>query len=509
MTAFGFPQSGGTISTASIQVSHEPTIDIPSYKEVFPNLSILFQIRGHVSRLSSLSFSVEQSASTSVIHKEIIDHISSDVANATGTSDNISKSLLHCNPLVDMDDVKQNTRQKIFSAPDSGLRDKLRSNPYITLRGKLTRLTNEILSEVFSLSDELRISETAAISLFAEASIGGNQKWIERKMTNGSFVEAASSPIEDYLKNHQKDQNISDLGISSQNISQNNDPLRVGKNVPKAARELFFYERSCLLTSLLLVIKERVAAVDQMGQDIHEPSNPIILATDSLLKSHLIPNLLKCIKTLTSQAAQSRDEILHSLQETQSNSQNSFSSGSNTQSTMFQNKFQPNVQPMKDKLKAKYVLMTFILQQRQRACECLFYLVYQTQALGEEVVNMLDLVKELTNDTQLEKLDPLKDVPSIHKKKTSTNQLGNQQNQWSRNLMPSIEEKTIQEWEDELVSNLWFHGKPQSMQCVSTLILSILCALDTSNSLVDRNTHAFNKFGRVSSLYFTFFLFYL
>lgn len=44
-------------------------------------------------------------------------------------------------------------------------------------------------------------------------------------------------------------------------------------------------------------------------------------------------------------------------------------------------------------------------------------------------------------------------------------------------------------------------GKPQLLHCVSTLILSIMCSLDMQNTLMDRNTHCPNDFGKGNALF--------
>ncbi len=104
-------------------------------------------------------------------------------------------------------------------------------------------------------------------------------------------------------------------------------------------------------------------------------------------------------------------------------------------------------------------------------------------------------------------------------------------------------EKAQVDWEDELVSSLWsvrglanatittahtdfsghriYHatplgaigndvgdfavavggGKPQLLQCVSTLILSVVCSLDARNTLIDRSIHRPNDFGSGNALF--------
>ncbi|KAL3775657.1 hypothetical protein ACHAW5_008127 [Stephanodiscus triporus] len=55
--------------------------------------------------------------------------------------------------------------------------------------------------------------------------------------------------------------------------------------------------------------------------------------------------------------------------------------------------------------------------------------------------------------------------------------------------------RDARDWEDELVSSLWRSGRPELLRCVSTLIMSVVCALDARHVLVDRKTHRPNDFG--------------
>eukprot|EP00957_Ditylum_brightwellii_P192389 14646706-Ditylum_brightwellii.AAC.1 len=81
----------------------------------------------------------------------------------------------------------------------------------------------------YSRIHELYLTEVEAIALYAGASDDDTRAWLEEKLNHvGGFVERATLVEEEAPK-----------------------PLELGNDVPKAARELYFYERSSLLSALL------------------------------------------------------------------------------------------------------------------------------------------------------------------------------------------------------------------------------------------------------------------
>jgi hypothetical protein len=165
----------------------------------------------------------------------------------------------------------------------------------------------------------------------------------------------------------------------------------------------------------------------------------------------------------------------------------------------------------------EYALLGFTLMQRHVAAECLFYLAYHTQLTSEEVVSVIDLIKDLTNGdgcegTGLPLLDPLvKDVPNPYE---SVDSLATSSTSWQQHQQqhqqphygmggwmdapPPPKTKDAKQWEQELMSNLWGRGQPQLLQCVTTLVMSVMCALDARHVLVERYGHGCNSFGVVS-----------
>lgn len=153
-------------------------------------------------------------------------------------------------------------------------------------------------------------------------------------------------------------------------------------------------------------------------------------------------------------------------------------------------------------------LLGFTQMQRQLAAECLFYLAYHTQLTADEVAALIDLIKDLTNgnasvnDEGLPILDPLiKDVPNPYEEDSMAAFNWQQQQQygaWSKPL--PLKAKDDKAWKDELIANLWARGQPQLLQCVSTLIMGVTCALDARHVLMNRQNHGPNPFGKGNAL---------
>jgi hypothetical protein len=124
------------------------------------------------------------------------------------------------------------------------------------------------------------------------------------------------------------------------------------------------------------------------------------------------------------------------------------------------------------------------------AAECPFR-AYHTQLTEPEVVALIDLVQELTNGDDSGKnpgliiLDPFADVPDPFKDASPT--MASQV--WPfQNTSPPLQEKDPLAWQKELVEQTWETGLPQLLRCVSTLVTSIICALDGRN--VARPNHS-------------------
>ena len=135
-------------------------------------------------------------------------------------------------------------------------------------------------------------------------------------------------------------------------------------------------------------------------------------------------------------------------------------------------------------------------QERQTAVECLFYLAYHTQLTSQEVGGLLDLIRDLTNGLHttdgLVALDPFVDVPAGVESAALTPAGWN-----FSGFTAASKDKPNLQWQRELVMRTWNSGRPHLLNCVSPLILAVICALDTQQILMDRNLHGPNAFGKV------------
>lgn len=326
---------------------------------------------------------------------------------------------------------------------DAALRQKLKANPHVSLHGQTAPLTPSMLDEVFKLSDELRISEVDALALYAEASLRETRSRLEDRLEY-SFVENC--------------------------LTGSVEPLVLGDNAFRASQELHFYERSFAIKAILKLIQYRL-----------ELNPSVLAATDQLLLANLVDNLVTFIREWTRRTEALEQEL-------------------STASKPAQNLFGLQPPPTDTKKEPNFAMvhLKYGYSQRQTASESLFYLTYHTQCTPEEVGSIIDLIKDLTNGTSettgLPLLDPFHNVPNAYYDDPAA---ANPQFPFTQAL-PPLREKDPVEWEHELVEQVWkAGGKPQLLQCVSTLVLAGICALDSRHELIDRNTHTVNAFGKV------------
>ena len=328
-----------------------------------------------------------------------------------------------------------------FTPADLTLRQKLQQNPHIKLHGQSATLTPAMMEEIEKLCSQLRISELEAIALYAEASNPVTRQVLEGSLET-SFVENAL--------------------VDQRKII----PLVIGGNVVKAAKELYFWERSALLKALLLLIQSRLDAT---------PKSAILLATDPLLNSDLIANLITFVRDSTTMIFNLKEEM-------------------NSSSSKVSLQFGPvtKAKPVFGK-----VLLEFLVQERQQATECLFYLGYHTQCTAIEVALLIDVVRDLTNglakgDIGLPILDPTQDVPDVY---INQDLQERPYGHGFTSALPPLKEKDPIVWRKDLIEKTWNSGVPQLQQCVSVLLTTILCTLDGRTQLWDRNTHSPNNVG--------------
>lgn len=251
-------------------------------------------------------------------------------------------------------------------------------------------------------------------------------------------------------------------------LQDSNEDHALLNDVLRASYFLFFQQRLALLKILILLSQSRL-------------EHNLLEATDTLLSRNLIQNLVALVRNLTSLITQVQPQQDQTRQQIPG-----YYAPMETESTQ-------------DKVR----WLDHLHQERQMAAECLFYLTYSSQCTAQEIASLIDLIQELTNEN-LSVLDPVQDVPDAHHPQPLTIP------QWGpfTQALPPLREKTNWEWERELVDNVWKMKEPYVLNCVSVLIMAVLCALDTNQSLLNRETHTINEFGVVSCLRYSSKLFY-
>lgn len=357
------PSTAGTTATATSSV-----LKVPDFNEAFP----FFQLPSKIRVLEGKVSTGDQYAAQQLLE------------------------------LMQEKEVLSKPPAPTFSAANASVRQQLQQNPHVELDQRQAALTQDMLKEVFTIADELHLSEERAMSLYKEAS---------------------KSDMREFLK-----------GSTG----------TVLNSVTMAASELFFMQRSALLKSILLLCQCRL-------------ERKLLEATDVLLQKNLIGSLVTLIQDLTKWTSQLD---------------------------------QPSTQPMPEPNKR---WLSHLYHERQVAAECLFYLTYSTQCNTSEVAALIDLIHSLTNEG-LGALDPIKDVPDAFHPQPQTLGFGFTQ------ALPPLREKDVRDWEKELVESVWKKREPHTLQCVSVLILAVLCALDTKQELLNRETHDVNQFGVVRTM---------
>jgi hypothetical protein len=302
----------------------------------------------------------------------------------------------------------------VFVAPDMSIRQRLQGNPHVSLRQNVAALTPQMLLEVFAISDALYISEQSALSIYAQVS---------------------QPEVRYYLGDCGKDSTLM-------------------HDIPAAASALFFQQRLALWKTILILTQSRL-------------ENKNVEATDVLLNSNLILNIVRTFRFINQLVVQEQSRI-------------------NQCTLTSPGEAQPNG-------KDEYQWLHHLYQEQNMASQCLFYLAYSTQLTTDEVASLLDLIRDITNEA-LPVLDPIRDVPdSYHYHHTVTTP------QWGpfTQSLPPPTDKTLWEWEDELVQTIWKKYEAPVLQFTSILVMSVISAMDTQQYLLDRQTHNFHSYGVV------------
>jgi hypothetical protein len=410
--ALGF---GGSAPALGAPASASNLLQIPEFASAFPNIEIWGKVQRLKGKLSS-----SQPDQARLAGQELI-HILQCEQGSIGIT------------LVQPKVVS-------FTGPDNALRQRLQQQPMVMLPGNIEApLTANMFKEVLDLSTDLGIAEANAIALYAQS----NQSGVASLIQDSIIDQAWGRP-----------------------------PSNKAMSTKKVARELYFFERSCALKSLLFLLQSRLS------------NNPVLLeGTDALIQSNVFTNLISLIRDWS-------NRIFQIEQDPQSQKENTSMSTTGKA-------------PKPGYAK---VHLLHAQQERQTAVECLFYLAYHTQLTSQEVGGLLDLIRDLTNGLHtteinglhttdgLVALDPFVDVPAgVEAAPTPTG--------WNFPGFPAAsKDKPNLQWQRELVMRTWNCGKPHLLNCVSPLILAAVCAMDTQQELMDRNLHGPNAFGTVREL---------
>jgi len=440
-------------------------------------------------------------------------------------------------------------------------------------RRQARAVTPHIAREVLRLSDELHLGETEALALYVAAcalQAGGGSHGHDGEDGDVMATESeGDGGREDDDYDDDDDGFVQMLieggmvGFRTQSPPEpsTSQPPQFPSQPPaesprpsrtlRTARRLFFRERSALLSAIHEVIRHRVEAADRAGRQNDGrhggDREAMLVATDPLLKAGLVTNLIKTIRELTaSMEGLARGLRAEEEERRRRRSAAAANANANANSNAAWNNANSNVAggpssstggfggfgtshpvgtdstttPSVEKnLDMEYALLSFAGMQRHIAAECLFYLAYHAQWTAEEVASTIDLIRDLTNGSDvaggvgggLPRLDPLvEDVPPVYGEvpmmtATTASVQGfmsqqHPQQPWQTWNVPVPKLKDPKEWEEEWIANLWGKGQPSLLQCVSTLIMTVMCALDARQVLMDRETHGPNSFGAGNAL---------
>lgn len=338
-----------------------------------------------------------------------------------------------------------------YTGPDQNLRNQLGNKPEFVRYGKAARLEPEMLQEIFKVADDLRISEKEALSLCCE-------------VMQTDFIPQLESKL---------DSSIIDQAMSSGN-GVSTGPVVLGNNAVKAAKELYFFERQRRLRTILMLVQSRIEAAGQPWGDL------IIQATDSLLQNKLIENLIKLIREWTILIGHIERKL---AQGESANTSNAY----------------PGYSQKNKKAQFDFVHLAFAMRERQSASESLFFIAYHTQLTASEVAGLIDITKDLSSGLEddasgLPVFNPFHHVPSSFETPPQASQT------WApyQSSMAPLKEKGHLEWQRELTKKVGSTGKCELLRLISTLVMTIISALDTRNTFSDRNTHRDNDIGVVS-----------
>ena len=443
-SAVAAPASGQSFGLNTGQGQRGDTVNVTTYDEVLPSRSVWYKVDSLLRTISSSS-----STGVSALNGEI------DVAfKAKQELIHLLKDLESPNSFAQQLLLRNRTNSILEKvSPDNSLRQRLQQRPVVSLSikqpdGTVTQqeatITPTMLNDICTIADDLMVSEIVATALYQQAAsseVPFQSKFVQRLLTNSNVTHDA-------------------------------------KSVSWMAREMYYSQSSLLLHSCLSLLQNRLRE-----NDLESSLNPVTEATDYLLQAGLITNLIDLVREYT----QRIDTLLVENNEGRATPGNfALSSPQTTNETAAH--FWRNE-----------VVLQACYGERQLAVECLYFIAYNTQMKGDEVVSLMDLLCHITNNCII--LDPYTDVPDpmevipFTSPATSSMHSFNSAAPWL--AQQPQREKDALAWERELVSTAMQTGQPQCLRCGCTILVALFSALGDKAIFMDRMTHVPNTIGIV------------
>ena len=440
------PSFGSNMNSNTATTGQQPQGDkivVPTYNDVLPARSIWYKVDGLLRTITSSSSS-SASASNSAID---------DTFRAKQELIQLLKNVESpCAQRLLLRDHTNSILKKV--SPDNALRQRLQQQPVVSLsieqpNGTVIQqeaiITPSMLHDICMIADDLMVPEIVAISLYQQAA--------------SSEIPFKSNFVQSILKNSSVTPDAA--------------------SVPWMAREIYFSQSSLVLHSCLYLLQNR------LRENNEETSlNSITEATDYLLQSGLITNLIQIVREYT----QRIDTILVE------NSEGRPTSGN----------FALSTPPSSNETVAHFWRNEVVLQacysERQLAVDCLYFIAYNTQMQGDEVVALIELLRDITNHCMI--FDPYTDVPNPMEAipfgtgaSAAPNFNFNSTAPWLTQQLQREKDPLV--WERELVTTAMKTGQPQLLRCGCTVLIAIFSALGDKALLMDRMTHVPNSIGIV------------
>lgn len=406
------PPIGTTVpATPNNNTAAAAGLSVPDYSKLFPDVAIATRIQQLLrdnNRNSSNSNNINDppgELAHLLSHSDTIQTVLAALTVPTHTAGNMQ------------------LRQRLSTVADS-------RTVFLEATQKQAYLTDAMLHTVFQLSDDLRLSEEHALSLYAAV-------LASKTSTSKPAPAAAASQM----------------------------------NVAVIATDFYFQQRAVMLQTVLQVLQHCLSA---------DGPATVVPAVCTWLKQGLVQVLVQLVRASTQQAHE-----LQQQQRAQSQSANIVSPPGQQQQIAQPSKAVQKHYEFAVAQRQTATECLFFIAYHSQLLESEICLVVD---LIQELVNGTATMPGLLV------LDPLQHIPDAFEnhgnqmQQAPTSWFGGAQQE------PNRPEKDLFKWQAELVQQTWDSGQPVLLRCVSTLTVTVVSALDTRNVLVDRQTAEPNTF---------------